>query len=317
MNEDHQPCSWIPPDSIVFSGGGPDGISFVGSIRRLEEGDGLRRIKTIVGSSAGAIIGLLLTLGLSSREMEGFVRERYEDGSFRDLDVEGLVEFVARMGVDDGSRMVSALRQVLMSKIRPMSRSSDEDVTFLELAKSTGRSLMVCVTNLEDSRGELMNLDNAPDMGVLLAVRMSFGVPLVFTPVRWKGRTYVDGCLFEFCPTAHLLGPSASSILSVRISYPKSRADPVGDDGIKTMELPEYLSLLVRAAMTRSSPIAPSKANTPIVLNNVDIESLMTQRDSPCRFDITSLSLEMNDDSITRYIAHGYEATSSSLYPNI
>lgn len=306
----YDPGRWVPPDAIVFSGGGPDGISFVGSIRRLEEhSEGLRRVKTIVGSSAGAIVGLLLALGLTSYEMETFIYNKYEDGSFKELDVEGLVSIVDRMGIDDGSRMVAALRELLMSKVRPMSRASDEDVTFLELAKVTGKSLMVCVTNLEESRGEVMSVDTTPAMGVLLAVRMSFGVPIVFTPVRWKGRTYVDGCLYEFCPTAHLFGPSASSILSVRICYPiqsqSSTDQPVA--------LPEYLSMLVRAVMTRSSPTGSVKSCRPIVSNVVDIESLMTKKNAPCNFDLVSLTLEMDRLGIIRYIRHGYEATNAIM----
>jgi predicted acylesterase/phospholipase RssA len=310
--EPYDPGRWVPPDAIVFSGGGPDGISFVGSIRRLEEHpDGLRRVKTIVGSSAGAIVGLMLALGMTSYEMETFVHTRYEDGSFKELDVEGLVDFVDRMGVDDGSRMVSALRALTMSKVRPMSRSSDEDVTFLELAKFTGKSLMVCVTNLEESRGEVMSVDTTPDMGVLLAVRMSFGVPLIFTPVRWRGRTYVDGCLYEFCPTAQLLGPSASSILSVRVCYP--RVSSVEDSHDKVLNLPEYMSMLVRAAMTRSTPTGSIRSGQPIVSNTVDIESLMMRKDTPCSFDIATLSLEMNRESILRYIQHGYDSTHTNL----
>ena len=318
MSEEQDPpdayrCRWVPPDAIVFSGGGPDGISFVGSIRRLEEHpDGLRRVKTIVGSSAGAIIGLMLALGMTSTEMETFVYTRYDDGSFKELDVEGLVDFVDRMGIDDGSRMVSALRELTMSRVRPVSRSSDEDVTFLELAKFTGKSLMVCVTNLEDSRGEVMSVDTTPNMGILLAVRMSFGVPLVFTPVRWNGRTYVDGCLYEFCPTAHLLGASSSSsssssILTVRICYiPRmSSCKGEGDD----VNLPEYMSMLVRAVMTRSTPMGIIRSGQPIVSNMVDIESLMTRKDTPCSFNIASLSLEMDHESISRYIKHGYNTT--------
>ena len=319
MSVDYDPTidasasSFVPPDAIVFSGGGPDGVAFIGCVRRLEERpDGLRRIKTIVGSSAGAIVGLWLALGLSSTEMEEFARTRYENGAFRDLDVEGLVDFVGRMGVDDGSNIVEALRELVMSRIRPTNRSSDHDVTFLEFAKATGKSLIVCATNLEASRGELMSVDATPDMGVLLACRMSFGVPLVFTPVRWKGCTYVDGCMFEFCPTAHMFGPSASSILSFRIVYPQNKKKKREPDA-KELELPEYLSLLVRATMTRSTPISVDQREKskhfPILSYEVEIETLMMSDDPPCRFDLQSLSLEMDGESITRYIRHGYDRT--------
>ena len=291
---------FVPPDAVVFSGGGPDGMAFIGCIRRLEEHPmGLRRVKTIVGSSIGAILALCLSLGMTSYDMEKFFISRYEDGSFRDLDVEGLVEFVQRMGVDDGASIVGALRDLVMSKIRV-----SDDITFMELAKATGKSLVICVTNLEDAKGELMSVNTTPDMGVLLAIRMSFGVPLVFTPVTWNGRTYVDGCMFEFCPTAHLFGPSASSILTFRIRY-------TAKESTSPMHFSEYLSLLVRATMTRSTPFPDSKQyknNGGIVSKTVDVDSLMLSKDPPCRFDLASLSLEMDRDSILRYIKHGYES---------
>lgn len=328
---------FVPPDTLVLSGGGPDGQAFVGCVRWLEEhrgddddkdrgGGGLRRLKTIVGSSAGAIVGLLLAVGMTSAEMEAFVHRCQADGSFRDLDVEGLVTFAERLGVDDGTNLVASLRSELIPRIRPGCRASDQDVTFLELAKATGRSLVVCVSNLEEARHELMSVDTAPDMGVLLAVRMSFGVPLIFSPVRWRGRTYVDGCLFEFCPASHLVqsGAPASSVLVFRIAYPT--LGPVGtaaEDSPFSFGLAEYLGLLCRIVMTRSTPtilppqpplVSTSSSSSPIVLvRTVDVPSLMTTPASPCRMDLASLSLVTDADGIQRYIEHGFAAAAREL----
>ena len=48
--------------SIVFSGGAFKAASMIGVIQYLEEKKLIKNLKTIVGSSAGAVISFLLTL---------------------------------------------------------------------------------------------------------------------------------------------------------------------------------------------------------------------------------------------------------------
>ena len=47
-------------NKLIFSGGGINGLSFLGCLKALEEYNIIPQINTLVGSSAGAILSLLI-----------------------------------------------------------------------------------------------------------------------------------------------------------------------------------------------------------------------------------------------------------------
>lgn len=57
------------PENIVFKGGGPKGIAFVGAVTFLEKQGALRDLIRVAGTSAGAIQATLLALNYNSKEM--------------------------------------------------------------------------------------------------------------------------------------------------------------------------------------------------------------------------------------------------------
>lgn len=254
-----------PPDTLVFSGGGPDGFAFIGCLRHLEANAMMSRVRTIVGCSAGSIIALFVALGMNSIEIEAWATRGVEDRSLCDVDIEGILSLVERLGIDDGERVMASVRSVVavrLSKIAPRLCAASKgaaagDPTFLELAKATGRDLVLCVSNLEMGDRELLSVDTAPDVSVSLAVRMSISVPMLFTPVRAKLRadgptcTYVDGGLFDFCPVAHIVtSKSATATVAFRVSLGESSASEHND---VPLTMSTYCALIARAILMRSS----------------------------------------------------------------
>jgi predicted acylesterase/phospholipase RssA len=259
-----------PPDTLVFSGGGPDGFAFIGCLRHLEANAMMSRVRTIVGCSAGSIIALFVALGMTSIEIETWATRGVEDRSLCDVDIEGILSLVERLGIDDGEHVMASVRSVVaerLCKIAPRLCATSKgaaagDPTFLELAKATGRDLVVCVSNLEMGDRELLSVDTAPDVSVSLAVRMSISVPMLFTPVRAKLRadgptcTYVDGGLFDFCPVAHIVSSkSATATVAFRVSLGESTV-PSGNEqnhGDAPLTMSAYCALIARAILMRSS----------------------------------------------------------------
>ncbi len=318
-----------PPDTLVFSGGGPDGVAYVGCVRWLEDRGVLEgeKIRTVVGCSAGAIVALMVALRMTSREMEDWVRRGVASGDLTEVAVDGLLLLADRLGVDDGERIVGALRSLLRERGLLVPRAPGAggeggaeatDVTFLELAKATGRDLQVGAACLEDSRGVLLSVDSTPGLGVLKAVRMSISVPLLFAPVAHEGRTYVDGGLFDYCPTAHIeRSRAATSTLAVRISVPPV---PPRGPGVP-LDFVSYALMLARAVMMRSAPppgAAAAEASAPACgttrVRSVDVPSLLFDG-SGITFDARSMTLIVPAESIDRYVAHGYAAMEAALGP--
>ena len=332
-----------PPDTLVFSGGGPDGLAFIGCVRHLESRSGIDHVRTLVGCSAGSIIALFLAVGMTSHEIEAWATRGFEDRSLCDVDIEGLLSIVDRLGVDDGERVMASIRSAVaekLSKSHPRlcassPRAAAGDPSFIELAKATGRNLVVCVSDLEASERVLLSVDTAPDVGVSLAVRMSISVPVLFTPVRTRLRpggplrTYVDGGLFDFCPVAHIVSSgAATSTVAFRVSIPEHSAEcsvqPQDDDqggGGAELSLFTYGTLIARALLMRSTHHSTEPATAqPTLVRTIDVPSLMLPSSyyppgstAAVVFDTASLSLEVDKDGIERYIRHGMECASRAL----
>lgn len=61
---------FYPPETLVFKGGGPKGIAYVGIQKYLESTNLLRNVTRVAGTSAGAINAVLVALGYNALEMK-------------------------------------------------------------------------------------------------------------------------------------------------------------------------------------------------------------------------------------------------------
>ena len=55
--------------NLVFEGGGVKGIAYVGALKKLEEEDILQNIERVAGTSAGAMVAVLIGLGYTAEEL--------------------------------------------------------------------------------------------------------------------------------------------------------------------------------------------------------------------------------------------------------
>ncbi|NGX31132.1 MAG: hypothetical protein K940chlam8_00493, partial [Chlamydiae bacterium] len=74
---DKQPPNFFirPPEILVFKGGGPKGIAYVGVLEELEKRHMLKDLRRVAGSSAGAITALLVALGYTAQEVGRLLTE--------------------------------------------------------------------------------------------------------------------------------------------------------------------------------------------------------------------------------------------------
>lgn len=174
------------PDTLVLSGGGVRGVATLGAIDRLRRAGLLSCLNTVVGTSAGALVGALVATRRDP--VEAF--ERICTHGYRpDFDFDRLSK---EFGLDDG-RVIERLLRALMAE-------DDAEITFSQVRQKYGMTLVVCVTNITQRRAEYIGPDTHPDMPVTLAVRMSCSVPLYFGAVKHEGCWYVDGSIVDNFP---------------------------------------------------------------------------------------------------------------------
>lgn len=194
--------------NLVLEGGGVRGLAYAGVFSVLEDKGILQQIEKVGGSSAGAIAGLLVSVGYTSKEIDSIMQElalqQFNDGKGGII---GKYKRVKReFGIYEGKRFEKWLKQLVKQKTGNQNLSFAE-LHQLRLQNSSYKDLYCTGTNLSRQQLEIFSFELTPDMPVALAVRISGGVPLYFEPVALddnkkkikKGDTaafinyYVDG----------------------------------------------------------------------------------------------------------------------------
>jgi NTE family protein len=207
-----------PRLGLVLSGGGARGIAHIGVLKVLEE-LGLRP-EVIAGTSMGAIIGGLYSLGYTAADIERIMVSQ----NWAEL----LGDSVPRASLpledknDDGKYLISFPLQH-GHIILPRGLSSGENISLMlsELtipahALRDFKRLPIpfeCVTT-DLATGQMVVLDH----GVLPeAIRASMAIPSVFTPVEIDGRLLGDGMVARNFPVSNAKDLGADLVIGVDV----------------------------------------------------------------------------------------------------
>jgi NTE family protein len=204
------------PDVLVLAGGGVIGEAWMtGMLAGIEDAAGidLRRVESLVGTSAGSIVAASLAAGRVPR--------RPRDGEEDDLGVPApppqeddpadqgagwrLARSAARWGwaataplapaaIALGAPGGALARSALLARAPSSGRRLDR--LRAEVARSGARfdgRLRICCVDKASGRRVVFGAPGAPTATVADAVTASCSIPWVFAPVEIGGREYVDG----------------------------------------------------------------------------------------------------------------------------
>lgn len=175
--------------SLVLGSGGARGHAHIGVIRALEEAN--YSIKTIAGTSMGAVIGGMYAAG----ELEAYFDWAR---SLDRRDVIRLLDFSFSMrSLFKGERIIDTLRELIGER-----NIEDLPIGFTAVA-----------TDLDANKEYWLN--SGP---LFTAIRASTAVPTVFSPVELNGRLLVDGGLVNPIPIAPTLNEANQRTFAVNLA---------------------------------------------------------------------------------------------------
>jgi predicted acylesterase/phospholipase RssA len=182
---------------IVISGGGETGFTFYGILRETQL-QGLWDYENIVsvhGTSIGAMISLSVLfckkLGWDSINDYWMLRPW---GSIFNFGIENMIDSFEKIGLLDISVIEKTIHPLLLAcDLRP-------ETTLQELYDSTGIEFHTYSTNLD--KLELVDISHKthPTWKLTEAVYCSCSLPILFTPYKKDGSTYMDGALMGNYP---------------------------------------------------------------------------------------------------------------------
>lgn len=186
--------------NLVFEGGGVKGIAYVGALEVLESEGILKDIKRVAGTSAGAMVAVLIGLGYTANDLKNILWDlnftKILDDSF------GKIRDTERLINEYGWYKGDFFREKMAGYIKD--KTGNGEITFEELAnKKKFRDIYLIGTDLSTSYTKVFCNEYTPKVKVADAARISMSIPLFFRAVQNINNdhhVYVDGGLLDNYP---------------------------------------------------------------------------------------------------------------------
>jgi NTE family protein len=214
---------------LVLSGGGARGAAHIGVLKVFEKAH--IPIDCIIGTSFGALVGGLYSLGYSPDEIERFLSRQDWNLIFSDAPQRRLTPLIERKnsryqgqiafrgwtpelptGLSGGQHLTESLD--ILTTSRMLSAGFDFDklrIPFRAIA-----------TNLVDGQAYIFK-----DGSMTEALRASMGIPLLFSPLEKDGMLLVDGGLVDNLPTDIARSLGADIVIAVDTTSPLQTKDMI------------------------------------------------------------------------------------------
>lgn len=215
-----------PLVGLVLGGGGAKGAAEVGALKVLEELD--TPIDFIAGTSIGSIVGGLYACGYKANDIEELFLSQQWLNLFSNRNIS-----VAANIVDEQDGTLYILGFPIL-KTKPKENVDDDKVETGGLGLLSGRQITHLLDSLTKPFDGIENFDKLPipfrcvavDMKnqeeiimnnceLELAMRASMAIPGAFKPVKWKGRSLVDGGMMNNLPVDVVRSMGADVVIAI------------------------------------------------------------------------------------------------------
>lgn len=170
--------------NLVFEGGGIRGIAYAGALQELEKAHTLDSIDNACGTSVGAIVAVLYSLGYNPEEMKDMLfdlkLQQFNDGRW--FFIGGQQRFRKLYGWYRGDALEKWIGKAIERK------TGSAHTTFAQLHELRQQSQQyadayITATNLNRQKTVVFSHLSHPQMELKTAVRASISIPLYFSAV--------------------------------------------------------------------------------------------------------------------------------------
>jgi len=271
--------------NLVLSGGGVTALGFLGILKLLYEHDLIKEIEHYIGTSMGAIISYLLTIGFTHNELLEFSKLFNFSKITEDIKLDN---FLCNYGFIDMNNIKIILKNISNVK------NIDNDITFIQHFKKTKKKLSITGTCLSDFKLYYFNYENTPDMKIFDAILISCCIPLLFQPIEHDNKCWIDGGIINNFPIDYC-DDEIDNTLGIAIKdicFEKCTINPKKD-------LPDYLSNLFKCLVYSDTVKKLETYDKNTIKYNFDISIMV--------------DFNINSDEILEIFNDGYQQALSQI----
>jgi predicted acylesterase/phospholipase RssA len=201
---------------LVISGGGPILIQVLGAIQHLEKNNfiDLKNIESIYGTSAGAIVGILICLKYDWETINDYIIKRPWQDVFP-IKVQNIFEAYNKKGIFDNKTIEKCFKPLLDAKNISMDINLKD---FYELSK-----IDLHLFSFEINEYKIHDISHLshPTLPLMTAVQMTCALPIIITPVCFEDKCFIDGGMSCNYPLYYCIhsGKNENEILGFKNKY--------------------------------------------------------------------------------------------------
>jgi predicted acylesterase/phospholipase RssA len=201
---------------LVISGGGPVLIQYLSGIQELEKNNYLNMndIESIYGTSAGAIIGVMISLKYDWETLNDYIIKRPWHEIFP-VKVQNILDAYTKKGIFDIKPIEKCFKPLLDAKDIPL------DINLEDFYNLTKLDLHMFAFEVNEFKMADISYKTYPKLSLLKAIQMTCAIPVLITPVFIDNKCFMDGgvaCNYplNFCVES---GKNPDEILGFKNKY--------------------------------------------------------------------------------------------------
>ena len=201
---------------IVIAGGGPTLIQTLGAIQYLEKNNciDLTKIESIYGTSAGAIVSVLLCLKFDWETLNDYIIKRPWHDLFH-IKIQSIFDAYTKKGIFDITTIEKCFKPLFDAKDIPL------DITLEDFYKLSNIDLHMYSFEINSYKIEDISYITYPKLTLMTAIQMTCSLPLLITPVCFDNKCFIDGGIISNYPLNHCIqsGRNIDNILGFKNKY--------------------------------------------------------------------------------------------------
>jgi predicted acylesterase/phospholipase RssA len=207
---------------LVISGGGPTMVKSLGACQYLEENQfwKIDDIVSIHGTSAGAIVGVMLCLRYDWETLSKYLIERPWHEAFP-FSIKSILDAYTNRGIFGKNVSEIFFKSLLLGKDLSI------DITLKEFYEYSKIELYMYTFEINQFKMEIISHKTYPELPLLTAIQMTSAIPVIISPVFTDGKCFIDGGIASNYPLNFCLEmfPNKSEILGFRNYYGETRRE--------------------------------------------------------------------------------------------
>ena len=252
---------------LIFSGGSFKGLSYIGVIKYIEQYKICEHIKCYYGTSIGAIVIVLLSIGYTASELE-YCISKLDLDELININNINITNFLETFGFINPCKLYHLLELLIEKKTKI------KNITFEQHYQKYQKKIVITGSNISLLECTYFDYKSYPKLKILEALKISSCIPFIFKPILFKNNFYVDGALYDNYPVAEASQYfNSNEILGFHILYDYNILSKINsiEDYIKHFILSFFISI-------NKLPYSQFQKSTVVILHkDINILSISTE----------------------------------------